>query len=138
MTLKSVRWGLAVLALLLCYLITVACAFGWVAIYGHLIHPGQPDAHYHAYAQLSTPWVALITGIPVFFGAGWWIARKATENPTGTALAMVLLYLAVDFAFLAGAPAGSLPVALMAANLVCKVAAVFAGCAWARRARAAP
>lgn len=85
---KSIRWGIALLA---CYIIMIASAFSWVAIYSHLLQPGLSMEHYHAYAEQTAPWVALIVGIPAFFGAGWWIARKAGANPWGTTTAMVLL-----------------------------------------------
>ena len=55
--------------------LNIACAFLWVAIYSHLIAPGQGEAAYQAYALRAVPWSAVIAGIPILFGAGWLLAR---------------------------------------------------------------
>ena len=51
--------------------LNIACAFLWVAIYAHLIAPGQGEAAYEAYAQRAVPWSAVIAGILALIFSSW-------------------------------------------------------------------
>jgi hypothetical protein len=75
----------------------IAAAFGWVAIYSHVIDPGQPFATYQAHAQASGPWVSILAGAPIFYAASRWIARSRP-----TALALFAIFAAIDGALLVG------------------------------------
>lgn len=79
--------------------LNIACAFLWVAIYSHLIAPGQSEAAYQAYALRAVPWSAVIAGIPILFGAGCLLARWHGGG-WRTGLWAGAFYLAVDLAIL--------------------------------------
>lgn len=55
----------------------VISAFAWVAIYSYLIQPGEERAFYENYAQLASPVVSIVLGIPFWFFACRWLGRKA-------------------------------------------------------------
>lgn len=88
MPLNKVRWRLAVVAFLVAEASLIAAAYAWVAIYSYFIHPGRPISVYEQYAQTSSPYVALVLGIPVFFFACRWIAFRAPSAAVATALAV--------------------------------------------------
>jgi len=75
----------------------------YMVVYGHLLNPGQPAAHYPAHALASAPWFSTLVGAPLFFLAGRRLVRRA--GPRGMAEAMLLatIYVAIDVAFLIGA-----------------------------------
>lgn len=133
MSLKNIHWGKALLGLLLCYVIMVAAAFGWVAVYSHAINPGQPLAHYQAYANVASPWAALSAGVPAFFLVAWWLARKTRENPRGTVGAMFVIYVVLESAVVLSVPNSNLSLAFMAGNFLLKGLACALGCWFAER-----
>jgi hypothetical protein len=55
----------------------IISAFAWVAIYSHLINPGEELAYYQNYAQFASPIVSVVMGIPLWFFACRWVGRKA-------------------------------------------------------------
>jgi hypothetical protein len=83
-------------------ILNIACAFLWVAIYSHLIAPGQGEAAYQAYAMRAVPWSAVIAGVPILFGAGWLLARWHGGG-WRTGLLAGVFYLIVDLAILLAA-----------------------------------
>ena len=93
----NINWGRACAGALIAEITQIAAAFGWVAIYSYLIHPGQPLAAYQAHAQASGPWVSIIAGAPIFYAASRWIARSRS-----TALALFAIFVAIDGALLVG------------------------------------
>jgi hypothetical protein len=93
LVLQSIAFAIAAMAL------NVACAFLWVAIYSHLIAPGQSEAAYEAYAMRATPWSAIIAGIPILFGAGWLLARWHGGG-WRTGIGVAIAYAAMDFLIL--------------------------------------
>lgn len=93
----TIHWGRAAGGALIAEIAQIAAAFGWVAIYSHVIDPGQPMATYEAPAQASGPWVSLLAGAPVFYAASRWIARSRP-----TALALFAIFFAIDGALLVG------------------------------------
>ena len=94
--LRGVAVAVAAMAL------NIACAFLWVAIYSHLIAPGQGEAAYQVYAMRAVPWTAVIAGIPILFGAGWLLARWHGGG-WRTGIWADVFYLAVDLAILIAA-----------------------------------
>lgn len=91
--------------------LNIACAFGWVAIYAHLIAPGQGEAAYQAYAMWAVPWTAVIAGVPILFGTGWLVARWHGGG-WRTGLWAGAAYLAIDLTIdlLAGIAGAMLPI----------------------------
>jgi hypothetical protein len=67
MKLNQVRWGLAIAGLLASEASLIAAAFAWVAIYSYFLNPGHTAGFYEQYAQATTPYLALLLGIPAFF-----------------------------------------------------------------------
>jgi FtsH-binding integral membrane protein len=93
----DIDWGRASGGALIAGIAQIAAAFGWVAIYSHVIDPGQPMATYQAHAQASGPWVSILAGAPIFYAASRWIARSRP-----TALALFAIFAAIDGALLVG------------------------------------
>jgi hypothetical protein len=93
----KINWGRASGGALIAEIAQIAAAFVWVAIYSHVIHPGQPMAMYQAHAQASGPWVSILAGAPIFYAASRWIARSRP-----TALALFAIFLVIDGALLVG------------------------------------
>jgi hypothetical protein len=93
----NVSWGRALGGFLVAEIAQIAAAFGWVAVYSHVINPGQPFAIYQAHAQASGPWVSLLAGTPIFYAASRWIARSRP-----TALALFAIFFVIDAALLVG------------------------------------
>src|SRR6185295_5761137 len=83
-------------------ILNIACAFLWVAIYSHLIAPGQGEAAYQAYAMRAVPWSAVIAGVPILLGAGWLLARWHGGG-WRTGLWAGAFYLAIDLAIILAA-----------------------------------
>jgi hypothetical protein len=88
------RWALAGFAVLEVTLIVAAVA--WVAIYSHLLAPGRDLAAYQAYAQVASPIVSVVAGIPAFWGAGRILRRRLGGDARRTALVMAGIWVAVD------------------------------------------
>jgi len=87
MSLKKVRWGLAIAGLLAAEVPLIIAAFAWVAIYSYLVNPGHTAAFYENYAQQTTPYLALLLGIPAFFLACRWFGLRVPAAAQATALA---------------------------------------------------
>lgn len=79
----------------------IALAFGWVAVYSHLLSPGHELAHYEAYAQRSSPIVAIVAGVPVFFAAGALCGRRGGARGAKLALRAAILYALLDVVLVA-------------------------------------
>jgi hypothetical protein len=97
---KLILRGLAVAVAAMA--LNIACAFLWVAIYSHLIAPGQGEAAYQAYAMRAVPWSAVVAGVPILFGAGWLLARWHGGG-LRAGLWAGAFYLAIDFAIILAA-----------------------------------
>jgi hypothetical protein len=106
-------------AVLLMEAVMIALAFGWVAFVSYGLDPGRDPAYYEAYAQRSSPVVALVAGAPVFGAFGWLCARRAGERGARFARTTTIALVALDAAFfaLAGASAGMWGVLAAAATL---------------------
>jgi hypothetical protein len=95
MSTQRIRWGAAVGGALLAEVAQVIAAVLWVAIYSHVLNPGQPMTVYEQHAQASGPRVSIIAGFPIFYFASRWIARSLP-----TALALFGVFLTLDLLLL--------------------------------------
>ena len=107
-------------------ILNIACAFLWVAIYSHLLAPGQGEAAYQAYAERAVPWCAVIAGIPILFGAGWLLARWHGGG-WRTGIWADVFYLAVDLALLIASGLLGSMLGIVALSHITKLAAAAAG-----------
>jgi hypothetical protein len=93
----TIHWGRALGGALIAQVGQIAATFGWVAVYSHVIHPGQPFEAYQAHAVAAGPWVSILAGAPIFYAASRWIARSQS-----TALALFAIFVVIDAALLVG------------------------------------
>jgi hypothetical protein len=121
------NWPRVLAATLLAQIVLVAGAIAWVAMYSHLLAPGQPMAAYHAHAQASGPWVSLLLGTPLFYLLGAWLARHRPCAARASALALAGCYLAIDLALLLALAPGGIPWLMVAVNYAAKAAAAWFG-----------
>lgn len=89
-------WLTAIVTALILMTLGIAATFGWVAIYSHVIDPGHPVGVYQAYADRYAPWIGVYAGMPLWFVAGWLIARtrdrdRAVDTAFGTGFVYALL-----------------------------------------------
>ena len=124
MGVKLILRGLAIAVAAMA--LNIACAFLWVAIYAHVIAPGQGEAAYQAYALRAVPWSAVIAGIPILFGAGWLLARWHGGG-WRTGLWAGVFYLVVDMAILLAAGIVASMLWIVAISYVTKLAAASLG-----------
>lgn len=111
-------------------ILNIACAFLWVALYSHVIAPGQGEAAYQAYAMRAVPWSAVIAGVPILLGAGWLLARWHGGG-WRTGLVGGALYVAIDLAIVLAAGAlGAMP-GIVALSYATKLGAAALGGAMA-------
>lgn len=118
----DVDWKRVLGGVLVAEVVLVAAAFLWVALYSHLIAPGQDVSAYRQYAQQASPWVSVIVGMPLFCLLGRWLGSRRS------AAALFGAFVALDVALVLAVPSqGPLPLAMMAASHVTKLAALLAG-----------
>ena len=127
MNLSNVRWGAAIGGMLLVEVLMIALAFGWVAVYSHLIEPGLPVSVYQDYAMKASPWVAFVTGVPLFYLICRWIGAGKAEKALPTAMATFVFYLLLDVPFALLAPGPQLLIGFLAINWAAKGAACYLG-----------
>ena len=84
-----------VVAMLLCLITMVACAYLWVYLYSIFIHTTGDAAHYEAYAQVASPVVAVVTAPFVFYVMGRFM-RRYGDGALKAALTVVALNLVLD------------------------------------------
>lgn len=122
MTPPALAWKKVIGGVLAAEILLVAAAFLWVAIYSHLIAPGQAVSAYQQHAQVASPWVSVVVGVPLFYGLGRWLRlRRAAAWLFG-------LYVAFDLVLLASVPtAGPTPWVLVAVSWATKLASLLAG-----------
>ena len=122
MNLRNIHWGRALGAALLAEGLLIGSAFAWVAIYSYWLNPGQPLAVYEQYALVSSPWVSILAGIPIFYAISRWLARNWP-----TALALFALAVGVDALLLAMSSNGQLSLWLVATSHLSKLLACYLG-----------
>jgi hypothetical protein len=96
MKINSVRWGWALGGTLAAAAVEIAAAFGWVAIYSYLLHPGESAAFYQQYALRASPWVSLVAGCPIFYFACRWIGSRSPSRARPTAMGLFAIYCLLD------------------------------------------
>lgn len=74
----------------------VISAFAWVAIYSYLIHRGEGPAYYQDYAQLASPVVSVVLGMPYWFFACRWVGQKAGTRAVAMCLWTWFILLLID------------------------------------------
>jgi len=121
------NWPRVLAAIVIAQVTLIASAVGWVAIYSHLIEPGQPIAAYQRHAQASGPWVSLILGVPVFFALGRWLARHRPDAAWANAIALGVGYVVIDLTVLLAVAPGAIPWRVVAANYFVKFLATWLG-----------
>jgi hypothetical protein len=116
--------------------VTLAASFPMVAVYAHVINPGQPQAVYDAAALWIAPWSSHIVGPLVFL---WWNHRGAVRRPQRPAFAFALAgiawYLVFEMASLAVfalKPSDVLTVTFFI-SLAGKTAGALLGARWGQR-----
>ncbi len=129
MKLNNVRWGWAFAGALAAEATLIAAAFGWVAIYSHLLHPGQTLTFYQEYAKGASPYVSLTLGIPVFFVICRWIGSRAPAAAWATAMALFGIYCLIAVPMMLTADNPTLTAWFAAINFPTK----FLGCYWGGR-----
>jgi hypothetical protein len=92
-----IRWGWVIGTAIGLEVALVISAFAWVAIYSYLIHPGEAASYYENYAQLASPVISVVLGIPYWFFACRWVGQKAGTRAVAMCVwAWVILFL-IDF-----------------------------------------
>ena len=119
MKISGIRWSAAVAGALIAEVAMIAAAFAWVAIYSYLLHPGESPAFYQRYAELASPWVALLAGVPIFY----LVCRRT--GGLATALAIFAIYFCFDAPIVIFASHPPLPAWFVAVNYVCKFGACY-------------
>lgn len=129
MRMRDIRWGAALGGMLLAEVAQIAAAFAWVALYSHLIHPGETRAFYQHYAEVAGPWVSVLAGTPIFYLICRWIVSRDPARAWPTAMALFGFFLLLDGAlmFSAGAPSPRLAGFMAAGYLLKLVACHLAG-----------
>lgn len=124
MDFRHIRWPAVLKSLAIAEVALIGAAVAWVAIYSHVLNPGQPLAAYQAHAQLAGPWVSIAMGMPVFFALGRWLLVDKTS-----AWALYGLYLALDIAVLVGMSGRAMPLPwlLVALSYLTKLGALALG-----------
>jgi hypothetical protein len=125
---KKNRWWLAIPFALGVMIVNVLISVLWVAVYSFLINPGQDQAYYQAYAQMSAPYSSIIAGMPLMFLAGRWIGSKFPKaNGIKAALLVWLIYFLIDLTVIVAAGALAQIAFLFAISFVTKFAAAYLG-----------
>jgi hypothetical protein len=125
-------WVTAIVAALILMALGVAATFGWVAIYSHVIDPGRPVEVYQAYADKHAPWIGVYAGVPLWFLAGWLIARnRESGRAIDTAFGTAFVYALLDGAILGAMGAWLTYVHVVLISITTKALAAAAG-AWLR------
>lgn len=96
---NAVRWGWALGAGIVTKILMILSAFVFVAIYSHVIHPGETAEYYQQFAQDTVVYESILFGIPFFFATFWWIGRKLDGAVAPTMIAAWVVYVLLDIPF---------------------------------------
>ena len=89
--------GVAVLVLVA----NVAASILYMVVYSYVIDPGHDPQYYNDHIQAAAPYCSIVAGIPLMFGAGFWVAgwwRRALG--VRAAWIVWLAYVLIDLAVL--------------------------------------
>ena len=92
---RAKPWGMIGAAFLVTELAMIACAYAWVFFYSVFVNSSADEAFYQAYAELASPFVAVIVAFPIFYLMGRFM-RRYKELARFTALAVVVINLVID------------------------------------------
>ncbi len=67
------RVALLVGVAMLVLVANVAASIGYMIVYGHVVDPGHDAQYYNDHIQIAGPYCSIVAGIPLMFGAGWWV-----------------------------------------------------------------
>ena len=118
---------------LLVMLANVAMSIVYMVVYGHLINPGHPKEFYDEHVKIAAPYCSIITGIPLMFLAGIWVAGWAGAGGGGllgvkAAIIVWLTYAIIDLGILLAMGGMNPKISmLLVGSLVTKLAAAYAG-----------
>jgi hypothetical protein len=140
MKLSQIRWGRALVGVLIAEVVLVAAAFAWVAFYSYAVHRGESPEFYQRYAQHASPWVSLVLGFPVFYFAARWAGARTPATAWPTAMTLFGIFFLIELPLLLLAPENPVCSApFLAANSLGKfLACHFGGRSAAKRAIAVP
>jgi hypothetical protein len=124
LNIKKIRWGAALGGAVAAEVGQVVAAFAWVAIYSHVLNPGQPMSVYESHAQASGPWVSIIAGFPIFYLASRWIAKSV---PAALALYAIFLLMDVSLMVMMAGQSTGLPFGLIGLSYSTKLLACYLG-----------
>jgi hypothetical protein len=99
---RKLLWGRIAGLAIVAEVLLVLSAVLYMVVYGYLIHPGETDAYYEAYARIASPYVAICAGLPIFFLLSRWLARKAPPRALAHALALWVAVVVLDTGILIG------------------------------------
>jgi hypothetical protein len=113
---------------LLVLITNVAASILYMVLYGHVIDPGHGPQYYQEHIQIAGPYCSIVTGIPVLFFAGWWVAGwwRRTLKDRG-ALFVWLAYTLMDLSILLIAGLSFGVGLLFVVSFATKLAAVYWG-----------
>ena len=92
------RWRCVAVTALVLEVAIVLSAFAWVALYSYLIHPGEQAAYYENYAQVASPIVSIVLGIPYWFFACRWVGLKGGTRAAAMGLWVWFILVIIDMA----------------------------------------
>jgi hypothetical protein len=124
---STIHWGWAILGALAALATLVAAAFGWVAVWSHLLHADTTQAQAEAHARLASPIVAVALAAPVYYAAGRWLRARLRERAPHTALALFGIDTVLGAASLLTSPAPLYPAVMTALAAAVKLFALRRG-----------
>lgn len=112
----------------------IIAAIGVVWVYSTFVSPGRAFVEYQAFAQGASPWVALVTALPLSFWVSRVLARRVSSDAQGQAVwGMIGIHLVLEGLILAG----SSPSGVIWGFAVCSAGLRILGAWFALRAHAA-
>ncbi len=100
MTIRNIRWSWAIGGAVAVESALLASAFLYMVLYSYWIHPGENIAYYREYAKVSSPFVSLAAGIPFFYFACRWIGGRIRTGALRAAVALYVVYCAIEIPFM--------------------------------------
>lgn len=110
--------------------VLVAASFAWVAVYSHVLRPGEEFAVYQAHAKVSAPWVAILGGIPLFYWIGVRLGlKRGAGRPVALWTWLCYLLVSVLLTVASGVSLGARDLLFWVLSHGTKLAMVLWGCA---------